>query len=1128
MSFTIPNFPDATYADQAEPDARDFDVLVAALAQTLVDSGCGVTAQGTPDLTVAVAAGTVIVAGAPVAVAGGNLAIAAGNATNPRFDLIVVNNAGVKSVTAGTAAANAVFPAIPANSVVLAAVYMPANAATVTTGQIIDKRAFNPQYVNAGAGSVGAPSVSFVGDPDTGFYSIGANEVGLSLGGAKSVDFAQNLATLTSTSAAALRGVLSEQYSADTGGARLITRKARGTAAAAATVVTGDVLGTWSVWGHDGTAFLEMAQIKAISTGTIATNRVPTYLSFSTATDAGPSVLTEYVRLRETGMWEFQVAGAVGLTSPNISMLRPSGTAVGLALVVQGGAAVGADQAGGSITIAGGPGTGSGNGGQITFSTAAAGGAGSSANSITAKWAITQGGTFQGQAASTIQPVSRTDNTGYNMTLTAGSAARSAANDKGAGTLTLGGGVGYDAGAGGSIVLQTPTTLASGSSGTLQTAVTRITVSQGALTTDAWTATFAAGGALVLPAGTAAAPSLNFTGSLTTGLAIISTNQLSLIANGGEVARAVSAGTFALAGSSPVFRPFNVTTGSSNSISVLAGSATTVANTGAGTLTLGGQTGTDNGPGGTIVFKTPTTLASGAGTAQTAVTRLTIGQGAVTTDSWTFTIGAAGQVVLDAGAVGTPSITFGDATTGLYRSSTNQVSVSISGTETWRFSANDLVAVQNNAAIHPPNATADGTTANSITIRAGNGTTGTDVSAGTMNIGGAIGTGAAAGGTIVFKTPTLLATGTTAQTSVTRLTIGQGAVTSDQWSLTLAAGSRLLMGSGLVPETSSGAAGAQLASTVTLTANRSLAWYGVNGTISIDLAGFSTTGSASYQAGIYGRAIAIGAGGGTLGAVGLGNGGLIGLRALASNTGAATVNNAYGVYVDAATNTSTGSFVNLYGIYIDAFSATGSSTNYAIYSAAAQPSVLTGALYSDFAGSTTTPNYGGFAQTGSNVAGRKVYLAGGIGTGTGGAAGVSVAIATPTRLSTGSTAQTLVDRITITQGATTTDAFTIAITDKATITFGSTTGLVFGGASDKLILFGGATPVAQPARAGQLTDNSGGTSGGSTIASVAAAPVDTNAAGLASTRNAVATLAARLNLVEAKISAAGGGIGVTA
>lgn len=69
-----------------------------------------------------------------------------------------------------------------------------------------------------------------------------------------------------------------------------------------------------------------------------------------------------------------------------------------------------------------------------------------------------------------------------------------------------------------------------------------------------------------------------------------------------------------------------------------------------------------------------------------------------------------------------------------------------------------------------------------------------------------------------------------------------------------------------------------------------------------------------------------------------------------------------------------------------------------------------------------------------------------------------------------------------------------------------------------LALFGG-TERAQPARAGQLTDTSTGTSGGSTIAAVTSFPT---------AANAVATLAAKINAIEDKLSAAGTGIGVTA
>lgn len=80
--------------------------------------------------------------------------------------------------------------------------------------------------------------------------------------------------------------------------------------------------------------------------------------------------------------------------------------------------------------------------------------------------------------------------------------------------------------------------------------------------------------------------------------------------------------------------------------------------------------------------------------------------------------------------------------------------------------------------------------------------------------------------------------------------------------------------------------------------------------------------------------------------------------------------------------------------------------------------------------------------------------------------------------------------------------------------------------SNQIALFGG-TLRGQPARSGQLTDNSGGTSGGSTVAAIVGA-VDPTAATVTSTANAIATLAAKINAIENTLSNAGVGIGVTA
>ena len=72
MAFTIPNHADANSPFQAEPDSVDFDILAAGYSGSGVISGCAVTAQGTPNMTVAVAAGIVSVAGARASVTGAN------------------------------------------------------------------------------------------------------------------------------------------------------------------------------------------------------------------------------------------------------------------------------------------------------------------------------------------------------------------------------------------------------------------------------------------------------------------------------------------------------------------------------------------------------------------------------------------------------------------------------------------------------------------------------------------------------------------------------------------------------------------------------------------------------------------------------------------------------------------------------------------------------------------------------------------------------------------------------------------------------------------------------------------------------------------------------------------------
>ena len=168
MAYAIPNLADASNADQAELDSVDIDILVQGLQGDGVVSGCAVTAQGTPDMTVAVAGGTIRISGTAATVTAGNVTITAANASFARFDLVVSNSTGVLSATAGVAAANPVFPEVPASSVALAAVHVPAADTTISSGQIIDKRV----VIIANSSGIDHGGLSGLGDDDHTQYRL--------------------------------------------------------------------------------------------------------------------------------------------------------------------------------------------------------------------------------------------------------------------------------------------------------------------------------------------------------------------------------------------------------------------------------------------------------------------------------------------------------------------------------------------------------------------------------------------------------------------------------------------------------------------------------------------------------------------------------------------------------------------------------------------------------------------------------------------------------------------------------------------------------------------------------------------------------------------------------------------
>ena len=142
----LPNEADATYEDQAEPDSVDFEILLAGHQLTGVVSGFIVQESTTPAQTIDVGIGVGRLLGKTITVSSmqDNTAITAAHATLPRIDLISINSSGTAVVTAGTAAAQPVCPAVPASSIAIATLYVPANDNTHVDEQIVDKRVFIP------------------------------------------------------------------------------------------------------------------------------------------------------------------------------------------------------------------------------------------------------------------------------------------------------------------------------------------------------------------------------------------------------------------------------------------------------------------------------------------------------------------------------------------------------------------------------------------------------------------------------------------------------------------------------------------------------------------------------------------------------------------------------------------------------------------------------------------------------------------------------------------------------------------------------------------------------------------------------------------------------------------------
>jgi microcystin-dependent protein len=133
--FLIPNASLVSDPRMAEPDQVDFNTI--AHSQWGVVEGCFVSCSLS---TVTTLGGTALVNGQLVTVAGTSQSLGTGG-TLDRFDLVVVDTGGAMRIITGTASADPVFPPVPVDNTVLAAVFVPTGVSNLSNN-VIDKRKF--------------------------------------------------------------------------------------------------------------------------------------------------------------------------------------------------------------------------------------------------------------------------------------------------------------------------------------------------------------------------------------------------------------------------------------------------------------------------------------------------------------------------------------------------------------------------------------------------------------------------------------------------------------------------------------------------------------------------------------------------------------------------------------------------------------------------------------------------------------------------------------------------------------------------------------------------------------------------------------------------------------------------
>jgi hypothetical protein len=176
----------------------------------------------------------------------------------------------------------------------------------------------------------------------------------------------------------ATTNIIAQRSSADAVQANLVVRKTRGTVASPSAVQSSDVAGNLSYQVFGGTNNRSIADIVGVVKTYTSDTNISGYLAF--LTNGGSTSGTERMRITETG--------SVIIGNGDTSATPSNG-------VLEATDGSGTDIAGASLTIQGGRGTGTGAGGSVIISTAAAGGTtGTSLNSATERFRVGPAGQF--------------------------------------------------------------------------------------------------------------------------------------------------------------------------------------------------------------------------------------------------------------------------------------------------------------------------------------------------------------------------------------------------------------------------------------------------------------------------------------------------------------------------------------------------------------------------------------------------------------------------------------------------------------------------------------------------------------------------------------------------------------